>query len=856
MYDRAHALPPAKVTQQTGRMIRTPDQRLRVFISSTLGELADERRAVERAVSALRLTAVMFEAGARPHPPQEVYRAYLAQSDIFVGLYWQKYGWAGPGMEVSGLEDEFELARTMPQLLYVKGPAPDREPGLDRLLTRIRNEGNRSYRHFRTSAELGRLVRDDLATLLSERFDQTPPTWSRPASLPAAGTPLLGRDAAVGDIVTLLREPETRLVTITGPGGAGKTRLALAAGERLGDRFPGRVSFVPLAMVTRPESVLVGVAESIRVDLIGARSPLEALVEQLGENGWLFILDNLEQVVGAAAGLDELLRRCPGVAILATSRTVLRLRAEHEYPILGLPVPDETTVPLDEVARSPAVALFVDRARAVRPDFALTSANAPAVVGICRRLEGLPLAIELAAARTRLLDPQALHDRLETSFAVLGAGPVDLPDRQRTLGATVDWSIGLLGDDERRMLEAMAVFADGWTIDAAARVAGLDEDRVLELSDVLAGHSLIQFGGTRLRMLETIREFVAERLAASPDAAEVHRRHAEHYRGLAEAADRPLREGSSEWLDRLDADVRNLAAAVRWYLDHDRRPLPHLYRVLWPFGSLRDHLGDARPLIAELLTTVDALDARGRAETLWAAVVTATDLGDDAGALAASEGLSPLLGGLADAHFEALSDLAMAWTAPLRGEVDEALRWAAAGLQSLRRQDEPFWTTLALFTNGRLEMTLGRPEDAAGHLVEARTVADRFDNRFLSAGSRVELGLLAVGQGATADARAQLTEALDLSLASRSTHFVTLCLMGFAAVAAGEGDAEQAALVIGAADGLRQRIGLQAWPMLRSGEADLADRVRRELGPDVYDRMHAAGAQLNQQRAVDAVRVR
>jgi predicted ATPase len=666
---------------------------------------------------------------------------------------------------------------------------------------------------------------------------------------------LLGRDAAIDDITTLLREPETRLVTITGPGGVGKTRLALAAGDRLSERFPDRVCFVPLAMVTRPESVLVGMAESLRVDLIGARSPLEALVEQLGENGWLFILDNLEQVVGAAASLDELLRRCPGVAILATSRTVLRLRAEREYPILGLPVPDETTLPTPaEAARWPAVALFVDRARAVRPDFTLTSANAPAVVDICRRLEGLPLAIELAAARTRLLDPQALRERLVTSFGVLGAGPVDLPERQRTLGATVDWSIGLLNDDERRMLEAMAVFADGWTIDAASRVADLDADRVLELSDVLAGHSLIQFGGTRLRMLETIREFVAERLAARPDTAEIHRRHAEHYRGLAEAADRPLREGSSEWLDRLDADARNLAAAMRWYLDHDRRPLPHLYRVLWPFGSLRDHLGYARPLVDELLTTVDALDARGRAEALWAAVVTATDLGDDAGALAASKDLSPLLGGLDDAHFEALSDLAMAWTSPLRGDIDEALRWAAAGLESLRRQDEPFWTTLALFTNGRLEMTLGRHAEAANHLVEARTVADRFDNRFISAGSRVELGLLAVARGATADARVQLTEALDLSLASRSTHFVTLCLMGFAAVAAGEGDAERAALVIGAADGLRQRIGLQAWPMLRPGEADLAERVRRELGPDAYDRVHAAGARLNRQRAVEAVR--
>jgi predicted ATPase len=269
-------------------------------------------------------------------------------------------------------------------------------------------------------------------------------------------------------------------------------------------------------------------------------------------------------VPAIARTLGELLARCRGVVILATSRTALRLRAEREYPVPSLPLP--ARVPPEALAGSPAVALFVDRARAVRPDFALTEGNAWAVVELCRRLEGLPLAIELAAARTRLLDPDALLGRLARSLDALGVGAVDLPERQRTLRATVAWSVGLLEQAERSLLETMAVFVDGWTVDAAAQVAGLDEDRALALSEALARHSLVYLDRIELgprseprsRMLETIREFVAERLAARADLVQVQRRHADYYRALAEQADRPLRgAGQNEWLERLQAEAGN-----------------------------------------------------------------------------------------------------------------------------------------------------------------------------------------------------------------------------------------------------------------------------------------------------------
>src|SRR5215218_1401465 len=226
--------------QDSQAAIRTPDQRLRVFVSSTLAELAEERAAVARAISSLRLTPVLFELGARPHPPRELYRAYLAQSDVFVGLYWQRYGWIGPRMDISGLEDEFRLSGSIPRLLYVKEPAPEREGRLTDMIGELQSEGADSYRAFRSARELGRLVRNDLALLLSERFssgDQgtdapEPPPAAR--SLPMTSTSLFGRDRDIEVVAGLVRSPDVRMLTLTGPGGVGKTRLAVAVAERLG----------------------------------------------------------------------------------------------------------------------------------------------------------------------------------------------------------------------------------------------------------------------------------------------------------------------------------------------------------------------------------------------------------------------------------------------------------------------------------------------------------------------------------------------------------------------------------------------------------------------------------------------
>ena len=850
-------------------VIRTPDQRLRVFVSSTLGELAAERRAVARAISALRLTPVMFEAGARPHPPRELYQSYLAQSDVFIGLYWQQYGQIAPGMQVSGLEDEFDLSAGLPRLLYVKVPAPDRQPRLAGLLSRIRQEA--SYRHFGTPAELNRLVRDDLAVLLSERFAAARPAAAGtapslassrdPRPLPVSVTSLVGRERDIDEVASLVSRPEVRLVTLTGPGGIGKTRLAVAVGERLRDRFEAGTAFVPLDAITRSELVPAAIVRAVGAELAGVDSPLQALAEILGDDPWLLILDNLEQVVNAAGDLGELLTRCPGVAILATSRTVLGLRAEREYPVPPLPPPaDPATVPLADLKSSPAVELFVDRARTVRPDFALTADNAAAVAEICRRLEGLPLAIELAAARTRLLNPAALLDRLARSLDALGTGTVDLPERQRTLRATVEWSVGLLEEAERSLLEVAAVFVDGWTIQAAAKAAGLDEDRALELSEELARHSLIYLDSSgpapRSRMLETILVFVAERLAARPDAAEIQRRHADYYRMLTEQADRPLRgAGQNEWLERLQAEAGNLAAAVRWYLAHDPGPLPHLFRILWPFWFLRDHMREGRSWTAQLLAAVDPLDPQARAELVGTALGAALEVGDDEAALAADALLKPLLPGIDDPFLRAVFQLAMAWCAPITGDFDGALQAATESLEQLRALDEPFWTALAVGSLGTVEKILDRRDDALRHMREACDLGDRFgSSTWLAAWSRVQLGTLSIMGGDLRQARALLDEALDLSVAARNTAGVALCLATYARLASEEGDPGRAARLAGAAEGMRRRAGLRVWPTLRYAEAELVARLRQTLGAERFDQAFSAGSGLSRREAVTDAR--
>lgn len=855
--------------------IRTPDQRLRVFISSTLGELGAERQAVARAVSALRLTPVMFEAGARPYLPGDLYRAYLAQSDVFIGLYWQRYGELVPELAISGLEEELELSKGLPRLLYLKTPAPDREPRLADLIQRFRQEA--SYRHFRTPTELGRLVRDDLAQLLSERFTahrqepvrprQPDPSPPRPVPVPApmsvSTTSLIGRDRAIDEVAELLSRSDRRLVTLTGPSGIGKTRLAVAVADRLRDRFGGGTVFVPLADVEDPQAVVPRIGWALGADLAAGPSPLASLTALLGQDRWLLILDNLDRLVSSGRDVAELLARSPGVAVLATSTTVLGVRAEHAYPVDPLPVPDaQQQAGLADLRENPAVSLFLDRARAVRPDFTPTPDDARAVAEICRRLEGHPLAIELAAARVRLLNPPAVLSRLSRSFDTLGTGMVDLPERQRTLRATVEWSIGMLGPAERSLLEVLAVFADGWTVGAAAHVAALDEDRALELTEGLARHSLLYLEGTasgpRPRMLHTVRAFVAERLAARPDTDEVHRRHAEFYRALAEGADRSLRGfRQRECAEVLNRENENLTVAVRWHLSNDPAHLPPLFRslsafrVLWPFLGLGDAIiGDTRSWVAELMPRTDALPPADRADLLGATLVTALEVGDAVAAQATGERLAALLEAVNDPYLDAVSRLLMSWTSMLVRDLDAAQGGVSDALDRLRRLDEPMWTALALLTSASVASAQGQHDDSLRLATEAHQLAERFDYPWLATVSHLVLGSLAALRDDFDEAHDQLGRALDLAGTEASTHCFCLVLAGTAALALAVADTERAGLLVGATEGLRRRAGLRVWAWMR-GDDELAGAVREAAGSACFDELFDAGGRLSREESLE-----
>ncbi len=641
--------------------ILTPDQRLRVFVSSTLQELAEERQAVKKAVQELRLIPVMFELGARPHPPRALYRAYLEQSHIFVGIYWQRYGWVAPEETISGLEDEYRLSGNRPKLIYIKTPAPEREERLKELLNRIQNDDKASYKPFSSAKELGQLIEDDLALLLTERFTasllaaSTPMTDLPKSSLPAPPTPLVGRERELLELRALLERPDVRLLTLLGPGGIGKSRLALELARREQGNFPDGVVFVPLASLSDPERVIPTVAGALELREGGDRPILERLEHHLQERQMLLLLDNFEQVVEAATHVGELLAAAPGLKLLVTSREALNLAAEHLYPVPPLSLPTDLRSPLETIRQAEAVRLFVARAQAVKPDFSLTVENALAVAEICHKLDGLPLAIELAAARIKLFPPRQLLARLERPFELLTGGARDLPARQQTLYAAIDWSFQLLDAAEQRFFARLAVFAGGWTLEAAEGLApDADVSEVMEGLTSLLEKSLVRqsFAGDepRFGMFESIREYALGKLEAGGEVQQVRRQHAEHFLTLAESAAPHLRGGDQiRWINLLEQEHDNLRKALRFFLQGDRTSALRLGGALVRLWWLHGHFSEGRGWLAEILTVSaegERSDAYGK--VLVGAGILAWVQGDFESAKAAYERALPVYRALSD----------------------------------------------------------------------------------------------------------------------------------------------------------------------------------------------------------------
>src|SRR5437660_1342119 len=548
----------------TTYVIRTPDQRVRVFVSSTLDELAPERVAAREAITQLRLTPVLFESGARPYPPRELYRAYLAQSDIFLGIYWQRYGWVAPGMQVSGLEDEYQLSSGKPKLIYIKTPAPEREQDLHTLLDRIRTEDTASYQKFATPEELRERIANDLAQLLTERFT-TPaetPVAARLAALPVPRRRLIDREQERAQAQALLQQEDVGLVTLTGPGGVGKTRLAVQVAADLAPQFTDGVAFISLAALKDPTLVVSAVARALGVSESGSGSVDKWLLEYLRPRQVLLVIDNAEQLISAAPLAAQYLELAPRLKLLVSSREPIRCSDEQIVPVPPLALPDPAHLPdLEHLVQIPAVTLFVERAREARPDFILSSENAAPIVEICQRLDGLPLALELAAAVLSLLSPAALLARLERRLPLPSRGARDLPERQQTLRNTIAWSYDLLEAGEQQLFRRLSVFAGGFTLEAVQAVcvfeafetsspAQADDGAVLEQLAHLLDKSLVQAqqgigGEPRFTLLETIREYATEQLVASGEEAALQQRHAHYFLKLAEEAEPHL--SSPEW---------------------------------------------------------------------------------------------------------------------------------------------------------------------------------------------------------------------------------------------------------------------------------------------------------------------
>ncbi len=485
---------------------------------------------------------------------------------------------------------------------------------------------------------------------------------ARPTNLPEQPTPLIGRERDSEVLRDLLGRADVRLVTLTGSGGTGKTRLGLQVATELLDRFADGAFVVALAPIRDPELVASTIAETLGVRETSARPLRESLAEFLRSRQMLLLLDNFEQVIAAAPLVAELLAACPQLRLLITSREPLHVRGEHEYPVAPLQLPAVRPLPpAEQLSQYAAVALFIARAQEVQPEFAVTSANAPAVAEICARLDGLPLAIELAAARIKLLTPEAMLGRLDRRLKVLMGGARDLPARQQTMRGTIAWSYELLDVDEQTLFRRLAVFAGGWTLDAAEAVttaAGDLAGDVLEGTASLVDKSLVRRlaasgAEPRFGMLETIREYGLERLAASGESAVISRAHAAFFLSLAEEAEGQL-TGPEEarWLARFEWEHDNLRTALTWAIQSGEAELAlRMAGALANYWQIHGDWSEGRRWLADALAVAESLGrTSSRAKALLGTGLLARYQGDHVAARRGLEESAAIYRELGDAR--------------------------------------------------------------------------------------------------------------------------------------------------------------------------------------------------------------
>lgn len=847
-------------------VIRTPDQRIRVFVSSTLRELAAERAAARAAIERMRLAPVMFELGARPHPPRSLYRAYLDQSDVFVGIYGASYGWVAPGEEVSGLEDEYNLApRGMPKLVYIKA-SQTRDERLEQLIGRIRDDDTVAYLSFDTAAQLEEQIAQDLATLFAERFEesQRPPepdpaasVGSLTARVPVPYTTTIGREDDIAAVRSLLVGGANRTVSLIGPGGVGKSRLAIEIARATEDLFPDGTYFVPLEGVLEPGLLLPTIAYTLGVRDNGEAALEERISRALADRRVLVVLDNFEQIVDAAPVLVRLYTVAPTATFLVTSRIVLRIRGEQVYEVRALPVPP-TAGTRERAAASAACVLFVDRARAADPSFALTDENAADVTAICRALEGIPLAIELAAAKARMLTPHGIAQRLGASLPLLTAAVRDLPERHRTMRATIEWSVSLLSPDDRDLFESLGVFATRFTLDAVESLGSgrAWDGRAIDGIAALVDGSLVtqtDVGGRSVySLLAIVREYALGRLKERGDDGTLRMAHADYYTALVHRVAPGLRgSAQAEAVAELGLELPNLRAAIRHLVYTDR--LDDAGDFAWSlliYWWIVGFLAEVRVWMLELLAKEQPITPHTRAVAWFFALWGQMWQNPSEEAVA---GLAECVRLFTESGDEDAAAMAVAARATARVQLpDPDLETAEAELQDafdrLRGLGNGWAEAITEVSLGRLAWLRGGLDDALTHFDHATTLAEAGGDLFTLSVAGNQTGRLLLLRGDADAAGDVFRRTLLVSVRLHFEEGVAYGFEGLCGVAALRGDPERAGTLAAAAAVIRHRIGMFDVDAFTVHTA-LLDRVRAAQ-PDLLAAGEARGAQLTPAEAV------
>ncbi len=718
---------------------------------------------------------------------------------------------------------------------------------------------------------------------------------------PAPTTPLIGREREATEIAGLLRAGE-RLVTLTGTGGTGKTRLCEETARRLGEDFEGGVAYVPLAPVAAAGQVMAKIADVLDLKEAEERSLLDGVSGLIGSRRVLLVLDNFEHLLDAAVDIGSLLGRCPRLQVLATSRAPLKIAGEREVPLrpLALPPTGATTAPEDLSAYA-AIALFTERAARARAGFALTARNAEAIAGICRRLDGLPLAIELAAARMRVLEPEQLLAKLEHALDVLTTGARDLPERQRTLRATIDWSYSLLDPHEQRLLRRLAVFRGGWTHAAVERICYEDDDAFRSLDELqsLVEKGLVQRAEAdgRFGMLETIREYATEALTNSGEAVEFRRRHANHFRTVTMQAYHDFRNGAQvESLQRIDGESANveealaqlLRAAAEGDADAAETGLSMCFD-LWMYWHVRGRHLRARSWCRAFL---DLAAGHGypiaRARALFTDSLATLTLGDALSCLADTAEAERL--GQDDPETLALTAITRGVAHLTTGALDEARVALESAVQRGRRLEGGWELGIALSFLGMLETACGRSdaaracfdealplqraigdhegmgaslgglaalEAAAGHAERALALYREAFDAYHAIGDRPEEARIldayawtALSVARTGEAREHFVESLRAYEEVGSVRGIGIALLGLAATEAEEGEPERAVRIAAASAQFSQAEGVANDYAMNTSAPRYLDAAREALDPSVLAQLEEEGRALSVRAAV------